>query len=139
SGTFECVLNIATLLPTSRFLKIILNSEHCSLMRVVIPIDFDCGKVVIDMWRIRLRFGLFPALKPSSAKWVWAPSSHVKSSGQSSRYVLNSGVSSIVLLMLVQYICILYSPYSLICIVTIYYSSIDTDSQLSGLILSFTI
>src|SRR5699024_4527213 len=119
-------------LPTLRFLKIVLNSEHCSLMRVVIPIDFDCGKVEIDMWRIRLRFGLSPALKPSSAKWVKEPSSHVKSSGQSSRYVLTSGVSSIILFILVQYICIIYSPYLIICIVIFQYTIIDNYSQLNG-------
>src|SRR5690606_15378671 len=84
--------------------------EHCSRMRVVIPIEFSYGKVEIDIWRIRLRFGLSPALKPSSAKWVWEPSSHVKPSGQSSKYVLTSGDSSIILFILVQYICIIYSP-----------------------------
>src|SRR5699024_9767161 len=63
--------------------------------------------------------------------WVWAPSSHVKSSGQSSMYVITSGDSSIILFILVQYIFIIHSPYSIICLVTIYYTLSDNNSQLT--------
>src|SRR5699024_6230860 len=88
-----------------------LNSEHSSLMRVLIPIDFSCGKVEMDMWRIRLRLGLSPALNTSNAKCVCAPSYQLKPYGHSSMYVLISGASSTILFILVQYICIIHSPY----------------------------
>src|SRR5699024_3474156 len=131
SGTLECVLNKATSSPTLCFSKIVLNSEHSSLIRVVIPIESSYGNVEIDISRIRLRSGFSPVLNPSRAKCVCAPSSQVHPSGQSSIYVLTSGDSSMILFIFVQYICMHHSPRLRIYSTIYYYTLSDKDSQLN--------